>query len=143
MGRRQQARKVLEVCSKELPVPRKSAFIANKHNKPIGWVNRYSHKNSPDAWLVGIDICEDDYLNQGYGTIALMLWADYLFRNSTFHRIGLETWSFNNRMIEVAKKAGFTLEGTQREIRKWKGKWLDLLNFGLLREEWGKRGSVF
>jgi len=134
--------KFVEVCLQKLPIPRKSAFIADKHNKPIGWVNRYSHKNSADAWLVGIDICEDDYLNKGYGTIALALWTDYLFRNSTFHRIGLETWSFNNRMIEVAQKAGFALEGTQRKIRRWKGEWLDLLHFVVFREEWGKWGSV-
>jgi RimJ/RimL family protein N-acetyltransferase len=28
---------------------------------------------------VGIDICEDAYLNRGYGTEALCLWVDHQF----------------------------------------------------------------
>jgi len=138
-GIQEKRAKFLELCKQELPVPRKSAMIATPDNSPIGWVNRYSHKDSPDAWLVGIDICEDTRLNKGYGTIALGLWIDYLFKNSSFHRIGLETWSFNERMIKVAEKTGFKLEGTQREVRNWQGQWLDLYNYGMLREEWEKR----
>lgn len=138
-GLQEKRAKFLEMCVQELPVPRTSAIIATAENRPIGWVNRYSHKNSPEAWLLGIDIGEDEYLNKGYGTIALGLWIDYLFKNSSFHRLGLETWSFNRRMIKVAQKLGFMLEGAQLEIRLWQGEWLDLLNFGMLRGEWEKR----
>ena len=114
--------------------PQKIAVIATLENKPLGWVNRYSHGN-PLVWFVGINICEDDYLNRGYGTEALKLWVDYLFANSKYHKLCLDTWSFNPRMARVAEKLGFISEGCQREMQFWQGEWLDLMHYGMLREE--------
>ncbi len=59
--------------------------------------------------------------------------------NSTVHRLGLDTWSFNPRMMQVAGKLGFTSEGAQREVLQWQNQWLDLVHYGMLREEWMKR----
>lgn len=130
----------LELCSEELPYPRQSVIIATKEDQPIGWINRHGEKRSPDTWNIGIDICEDSMLHKGFGTESLTLWVDYLFTNSTVHRIGLNTWSFNPRMQHVAEKAGFTAESIQREVIKWDGQWRDLVHFGILRPEWeGKR----
>lgn len=126
----------LKSCDEELPSPRKTAIVARKDNRPLGWVSRYGEDRTPDTWMVGIDLCEDDGLNKGLGTEALGLWVDYLFSNSTAHRIGLDTWSFNPRMSHVAEKVGFVLEGAQREVLQWGGKWLDLVHFGMLRSDW-------
>jgi RimJ/RimL family protein N-acetyltransferase len=133
-------------CTEELPSPRKRVFITGKDDCPIGWASRYGEDRTPGAWMVGIDTCEDDLLNKGLGTEALGLWVDYLFANSTVHRIDLETWSFNPQMSHVAGKLGFVLEGSQREARQWNGQWLDLVHFGVLRTEWklkrvNRRGS--
>jgi len=120
------------------PAPQKMAVIATLENKPLGWVNRYS-KGSSLIWFVGIDICEDDFLNRSYGTEALRLWVNYLFKKSEYHKLCLDTWSFNPRMARVAEKIGFIFEGAQREMQFWEGKWLDLLHYGMLREEWETR----
>ncbi len=87
----------------------------------------------------GIDICEDEYLGRGIGTQALGLWVDYLFENSDVHRIGLDTWSFNQRMMHVAEKVGFVYEGAQRELREWQGERIDAVHYGMLRREWEAR----
>ena len=121
---------------KELDLPRKMAVIVSIEGKPLGWVNRYAKKDYPDVWYVGIDICEDDYLGRGFGTEALGLWIDYLFSHSDVHRIGLETWSFNPRMMRAAEKAGLVYEGAERELREWQGQRLDFVLYGLLRREW-------
>jgi RimJ/RimL family protein N-acetyltransferase len=68
-------------------------------------------------------------------TKALSLWIDYLFRASGIHRISLDTWSFNPRMMRVAEKLGFTYEGGQRQLVAWRGERLDLVHYGLLRSE--------
>jgi RimJ/RimL family protein N-acetyltransferase len=125
----------LETCHQELPVPRKRAMIATQEGEPLGWLNRYGDKSFSEAYRVGIDICEDAYLNQGVGTEALGLWVGYLFANSDVHRIGLDTWSFNGRMMRVAEKLGFVREGAERELIQWQGKWLDLVHYGMLRTE--------
>jgi RimJ/RimL family protein N-acetyltransferase len=121
---------------RNLSSPRSRAIIATQEHKPLGSVNRYVEERFPDAWFIGINICEDDYLNKGIGTEALKLWVDYLFAKSNIHRIGLATYSFNPRMIRVAEKLGFTHEGTDREIIRWHGEWVDRLHFGVLRNEW-------
>lgn len=114
----------------------KMAVITTLDGFPLGWVNRYGKKYRSESFFVGIDICVDDYLNRGYGTEALGLWVDYLFDNSEVHKICLDTWSFNPRMVRVAEKVGFMYEGRQREMQFWQGEWLDLLHFGMLRGEW-------
>ncbi len=120
----------------EAPSTRQRAVIATRDGKPLGWVNRYSPKDNPDDWHVGIDICEDQYLNRGFGAEALSLWFGYLFESSDIHRISLGTWSFNERMMHVAAKAGFSLEGRRREVREWQGERIDYVTYGVLRSEW-------
>jgi RimJ/RimL family protein N-acetyltransferase len=126
----------------ELSSPRKRAIIAMKEAGIIGWVNRYGDKRFPSAWLIGIDICENEHLNKGLGTEAFGLWLDYLFSNSDVHRIGFDTYSFNARMIRIGEKLTFVHEGADREIIYWNGEWLHRLHFGMLRSEWEKRKTV-
>ncbi len=116
--------------------PRGRAIIATRKNRPIGWVVRYTENRFYSVWWVGIDICEDDYLSRGYGSEALKLWVDYLFSNSNIHKIALATYSFNRRMIRVAEKLGFKLEGIEHEVIYWNGEWVDKVRFGMLRREW-------
>lgn len=131
----------LESCVEELPSPRKRAIIITTDKHPLGWVNRYGYERFPKNIYVGINICEDHFLNSGIGTEALKLWVDYLFSNSDFHRISLNTWSFNPRMIRVAEKVGFRFEGAQKEMIEWQDEWLDYMHFGILRTEWEKTNS--
>jgi RimJ/RimL family protein N-acetyltransferase len=131
-----QERQKGETEEKDDPKTENRAIIATLEGLPLGWVNRYGNKNNPSHWYVGIDICEDAYLERGYGSQALWLWVDHQFTDEGIHKICLDTWSFNPRMARVAEKLGFTYEGSQREMQYWEGEWLDLLHFGMLREEW-------
>jgi len=115
------------------------AVIAILENIPLCWVNRYRFIDNPLIWFVGISICKDDFLNRGYGSEALTLWVNYLFAYCDYHKLCLDTWSFNPRMMKVAEKLGFIPEGCQREMQFWQGEWLDLLHYGMLREEWEAR----
>lgn len=102
----------------------------------LGWVSVYGYPAHPDSKYVGIDICENERLNKGIGTHALKLWITYVFSAYQCHRVGLVTWSFNARMIHVARKIGFIEEGKEREVHHWNGEWIDRYHFGVLKEEW-------
>ena len=132
--------KFMKRFSEGLSVLRKGAVIVHQDN-PVGYVTRYGRERYPDVLWVGIDIREDGYLGMGLGTEALRLWVDYLFGNSTVHKIALDTWSFNPRMIRVAEKTGFVREGTERHLIQWQGQWLDGIGFGIIRHEWEERIS--
>lgn len=113
-------------------------LIIKVDNSYIGWVSLYDDA-PPYSLMVGIAICEDAKLNQGIGTRALKLFLSYVFRQYQCHRIGLVTWSFNQRMIAVAKKVGFIQEGHEREVRYWNEEWIDRFTFGILKREWEER----
>jgi RimJ/RimL family protein N-acetyltransferase len=130
--------KFMKRFSEQPSVPRKGATIVHQDN-PVGYVTRYGRERYPEVMYVGIGIREDGYLNMGLGTEALRLWVDYLFINSTIHKIGLDTWSLNPRMIRVAEKSGFVREGMERHLIQWQGQWLDGIHFGMLRHEWEER----
>jgi RimJ/RimL family protein N-acetyltransferase len=117
--------------------PRDSAIIALPDGRPLGWTVRYLRRpGMSDTWFLGIDLCEDKVLERGFGSEALKLWIDYLFANSEVNKLALDTWSFNERMMHVAEKLGFIVEGRRRAEYCWKGEWLDRVEYGLLRSEW-------
>jgi len=112
------------------------AIIIDSNHVSIGTVNSYGDNGNPDHRYVGISIYEDSLISKGLGTEALKLWISFQFETRNLHHIGLETWSFNKRMIRVAEKLGFKNEGCERELRNWNDEWLDKLHYGILRTEW-------
>ncbi len=118
------------------PVPRISMEVDTIDAHHVGWVNRYWIDENA-GWLeVGINLPESAYWGRGLGTEALALWVEYLFEHMGLHRVGLGTWSGNERMLRVASKLGFTTEARFRQARLVDGRRFDAMRCGLLREEW-------
>jgi len=105
-------------------------------NRPIGWVNAYKFSYDKTSVKIGICICEDNHLCKGIGTISLKLWLDYWFVDRKMHRVGLDTWSLNQRMIRVAEKCGFIFEGIEREVHLWQNEWQNLHHYSILSNEY-------
>ncbi|MGV2619816.1 UNVERIFIED_CONTAM: GNAT family protein [Halobacillus marinus] len=116
-----------------------SRLIIEVEGRIIGTVTYYwEHK--PSLWLeVGIGIYDPDYWNGGYGSEALELWIDHLFRHLPLARVGLTTWSRNERMMRVGEKLGMKVEGRMRKCRIYEGAYYDSIRMGILREEWNRR----
>jgi RimJ/RimL family protein N-acetyltransferase len=112
------------------------AIIVNNEGKRIGSVNRYREGDHPHSILIGIAIYDNEYWNKGIGKESLRLWIEYLFSEYGYHRIGLNTYSFNERMINLARNIGFIEEGRDIEIHYWKNEWINRIRFGILKEEW-------
>lgn len=97
----------------------------------------YYFEDSQSVWLeVGIVIHEGQNWNKGIGTRALKLWVDHIFNTLPQVRVGLTTWSGNERMIRVAEKIGMQLEARIRKVRLYEGNYYDSIRMGILREEW-------
>lgn len=88
-----------------------------------------------DAW-VGISIGEKEYWGRGYGTDAMRVLLHYAFTELNLHRISLSVFEYNPRAIRSYEKAGFVLEGREREAIARGGKRWDMIYMGILREEW-------
>jgi RimJ/RimL family protein N-acetyltransferase len=86
--------------------------------------------------FVGIAIGERGFWGQGYGTDAMQLILRYGFVELNLQRVSLTVFEFNQRALRSYEKAGFQLEGRQRQIIQREGRRWDILYMGILREEW-------
>lgn len=88
-------------------------------------------------WLNnGIVIFDSDFWSGGYGTEAFQLWTNYIFKHMDVARVGISTWSGNERMMRLARKTGMIEEGRIRKARIVNGAYYDSIKMGILREEW-------
>lgn len=108
------------------------------HGIVCGMVSYYwEHK--PSHWLeMGILLFEEETWGKGIGTRVLALWMKHLFDTLPLVRIGLTTWSGNERMVRVAEKIGMQMEARIRKVRLYEGVYYDSIRMGMLREEWEK-----
>lgn len=85
---------------------------------------------------VGIFIGEKSYWDKGIGTEVMLLLLRHGFETLNLNRIGLMVFENNLRAIRSYEKAGFTQEGRFRQGHYQEGKYLDIINMSILREEW-------
>jgi RimJ/RimL family protein N-acetyltransferase len=85
---------------------------------------------------VGIGLGERADWGQGYGTDALRLALRYGFAELNLARVTLEVFAHNPRAIRSYEKAGFRVEGAQREWLRRDGRRYDMFTMGILRDDW-------
>lgn len=79
-----------------------------------------------------------DYEGKGYATEAAKGLIDYCFTKLNFHKVTADTDPDNLASQRVLEKLGFKLEGRLRDRQLINGKWVDELDYGLLKSEWKK-----
>jgi RimJ/RimL family protein N-acetyltransferase len=87
---------------------------------------------------VGIFIGEKHLWGHGLGTEVMKKLIRYGFEILNLNRIMLDVYESNQRAIRSYEKAGFKLEGRKRQAMYKNGKYLDVLQMSVLREEWGE-----
>ncbi len=113
-------------------------IIANKDtDEIIGAVNWY-WKSEETLWMeIGIIIFNENYWGKGIGYDALTLWTNEVFdKNPKLVRLGVTTWSGNERMMHLAEKLGFSKEAVYRKARIVNNEYYDSVSYGILKEEW-------
>ena len=77
-------------------------------------------------------------MNKGYGTEAVSLLVDYLFREMGLEEVKTATWTGNKRMVRCAKKCGFkeVSRGPHRAKFSVRGEPLERVEFDIRRAEW-------
>ena len=109
---------------------------AGASSKPIGTCGLEGINSKDSHATFGIVIGEKDYWSKNYGMEAARLLIDYGFQQLNLHRISSTALAFNERSIRFHRKLGFREEGRLRQAMFKNGQYHDLVQFGLLREEW-------
>lgn len=91
---------------------------------------------SPGVYQVGGIIGPEELRGHGFGTEALQLLRDYLFREREAHRLEAMTSAFNTGAMKTLHRNGFVREGVLREAVLINGVWNDRVLFALLQKEW-------
>ncbi|WP_327054035.1 GNAT family N-acetyltransferase [Halomicrococcus gelatinilyticus] len=73
---------------------------------------------------------------QGYGTEAVSLVVDYVFRSYDAPAIGAAAYEFNEASRGLLASLGFSEEGRRQRYMFVDGEHRDMVLYGLLREDW-------
>src|SRR5699024_4894651 len=117
-------------------VKRDNFWVITLDDTVCGIVSYY-FEDEQKKWLeMGIVIHEAHNWGKGIGTRALTLWINHIFNSLPVVRVGLTTWSGNERMIHVGEKLGMQMEARIRKVSYYEGHYFDSTSMGMLREEW-------
>ncbi|HEY9481177.1 MAG TPA: GNAT family protein [Candidatus Paceibacterota bacterium] len=84
----------------------------------------------------GAFIGDKRYWGKGYGTDAKMQLLNYCFNTLNLRKIQSRVIAFNARSLAYSKHCGYQIEGTSRLETFKEGKYWDVVDLGLFREEW-------
>lgn len=101
--------------------------IETKSGEHIGWVSSYEINGEEDKLAVGVTIPPIEKRCNGYGKKAITMFIEYLLQY--YPDIYMETWSGNERMMNVANKIGFY--EVDRQVKFWNnnGKYYDSIKY--------------
>ena len=95
-------------------------------------INDWAQRN---AWI-GIGIGRRQDWGKGYGTDAMRLLMRFGFAELNLERLTLNVFAYNERAQRSYLKAGFVVEGRQRERLRRGSRRYDMIFMGALRHEW-------
>jgi RimJ/RimL family protein N-acetyltransferase len=101
--------------------------IGNIKLGPINWTHRIGD--------IGIIIGEKEYWGKGYAKEAIQLMAKYAFDTLNLHKVTAGCYLPNEGAIKAFQNAGFDKEGVRKKHGYYKGKYIDSVLFGLIKEE--------
>jgi RimJ/RimL family protein N-acetyltransferase len=109
--------------------------IVDENGRHIGNIGLDSIDYRNGCATIGILIGEKDMWGKGYGTEAMLLLLTYAFDHLRLHRVNSAALAENARSIRMHEKCGFVREGVRRQVIFRFGRWIDVVLFGILAEE--------
>jgi len=93
----------------------------------------HTHRHN-GVFKYGIQI-EDDHKGKGYAAEALIIVLDYYFNELNYQKCSPTAYEFNPRSQAFHEKFGFTREGVLRNEVYTRGKYYNMICYGMLKEE--------
>ncbi len=110
-------------------------IYTKRENRLIGTCGFHNISKQASRVELGYELCKE-YWNQGIMKEALDAIVLYGFRDMKFNRIQALVEPENKASIKLLLKLKFSEEGTMKEYEFYKGKYVDLSMFSLLRKDY-------
>lgn len=111
------------------------SFVVEVDGAAVGSVSLFSFDDLARHAEVGIALLPEAR-GRGIGTAAIQRIVEFAFVRCNLRRVHLQAISSNQAAIRAYEKAGFVVEGRQREHAWVRGGYEDIVVMGLLRSEW-------
>jgi len=102
----------------------------------IGFCSLRHVKDYPGYYHLGVVIGNRNYWEKGYGSEVVNLLLHHGFHYLGARKIGLITNAKNPRAIKCFLSCGFVEEGRCRKVKWINGEYTDIVEMGMLKEEW-------
>jgi RimJ/RimL family protein N-acetyltransferase len=117
------------------------AIISKKDDTHIGNIALQGIHPVYRAAELSIIIGDKTFWGKGYAKEAVSLLISHAFFSLNLRRISCGTYDTNISMQNLAKSLGMIEEGRRRQAEYKDGKYLDVFEYGLLKDEWVKNHS--
>ena len=101
----------------------------------MGGVSVWPEGHDPSTLLLGYWL-GTGHRGEGYATEAVETILRAAFRRPTTHRVVAYVFAYNPRSQALLRRVGFRREGVAREAFHKGDRWIDDVQFALLRREW-------
>jgi RimJ/RimL family protein N-acetyltransferase len=110
-------------------------FVIEADGEPVGGLSLFGADPLARTAEVGIGLVPEAR-GRGIGSAAIAAVLEFAFERRNLRRLHLEAIASNAGALRAYEKAGFVVEGRQRQHAWVRGRYEDIVLMGLLREEW-------
>lgn len=86
-----------------------------------------------------IEIGDAAHWGKSYGSMAMEVIMEYVFKELNLNRLGLQVFDFNERALKMYERLGFKKEGRRREAIWRLGDYFDIILMSMLRNEYNAK----
>ncbi|MEO7018284.1 MAG: GNAT family protein [Leifsonia sp.] len=113
-------------------------FVIDLDGDAVGSVSLFEFDDLARHAEVGIAVLAESR-GKGIGTAAISQIIEFAFVRCNLRRVHLQAIASNLGAIRAYEKAGFAIEGRQREHAWVRGRYEDIVIMGILRSDWKSR----
>lgn len=117
-------------------------FMIEVAGTTIGGCGLHHRDRRSGSTAFGIGIQHPEYVGKGYGSDSIRTLLRWAFVTQNWRRVWLDTMDCNERAIRCYQALGFIEEGRLRRQHFFEGRYVDMVQMGMLRREWEARYSA-
>jgi len=110
-------------------------LIEDADGVAVGQVSTHGCDSRNGTFQYGVSV-STDHQRKGYARTAIQMVLRYYFEELRYQKVTVAIHADNLGSIALHEGLGFVLEGTLRRMFFTRGGYVDLLYFGLTKEEW-------
>jgi RimJ/RimL family protein N-acetyltransferase len=114
--------------------------IENRDGEAVGSISTHDCNPRNGTFSYGVDIAPE-HRGQGYAGEAIRLVLAYYFNELRYQKVTVPIHGDNPHSIRLHQRLGFQEEGRLRRMIYTQGGFVDLLWYGLTKEEFGGMGD--